>query len=98
MSIYRLYFTDSSSATHSSHGSHGSSNAVHNSHSSHSNVAHMNVNTGAKHINNAGGSIPGTSEIPKIQKPVSDKFVKSIPKVKSVVSLALTPGETNVSE
>lgn len=77
--------------THSSHGSHASHS---NTHSSHSNVAHVNTNVTPSHMNTAGGSVPGTTEIPVPQKPQINTFMKSLPNTAAAVPLNLKAGTT----
>ena len=65
----------SSGYDYSSRGSHNSHSNMHSSHGSHSSApAHVNSNTGANHISNAGGSIPETLEIPVPQKPLANNL------------------------
>lgn len=86
----------SSGYDHSSHGSHSSHSNTHSSHGSHSSApSHVNSNTGASHISNAGGSIPGTSEIPVPQKPLINDFVTNLPDVSAAVGTELVVGVTD---
>ncbi|MFQ9115701.1 His-Xaa-Ser repeat protein HxsA3 [Eubacterium sp.] len=89
----------SSGYDHSSHGSHSSHSNTHSSHGSHSSApAHVNSNTGVSHISNAGGSIPGTSEIPVPQKPLVNDFVTKLPDISAVVGVEINSGITNKPE
>ena len=86
---------------HSSHASHSNTHSSHSSHSSHANThssapahanthssapAHVNSNTSPQHANSAGGSILGTSEIPKIETPVANDFVGDLPDTATALS------------
>ena len=78
--------------THSSHASHDNTHASHNN--THSNVAHVNSNTTPSHMNTAGGSVPGTAQIPVPQKPQSNTFMKDLPKTAAAVPFSMKPGTT----
>ena len=67
-------------------------NASHNN--THSNVAHVNSNTTPSHMNTAGGSVPGTAQIPVPQKPQSNTFMKDLPKTAAAVPFSMKPGTT----
>ncbi len=94
----------SSHGSHTSHASHASSQTSDAStHASHSNThssapAHVNSNTTPTHISNAGGSVPGTSEIPALQTPVPDNFGTNIPNISTAVSFELEVGKTIVPD
>ena len=66
--------------------------ASHNN--THSNVAHVNSNTTPSHMNTAGGSVPGTAQIPVPQKPQSNTFMKDLPKTAAAVPFSMKPGTT----
>ena len=94
----------SSTSYHRSHVSHTSArdNSVHSSHASHESHAnvhssqpvHTNSNTGATHLNNAGGSIPGTTEIPVPQIPENNDFYSEISEVGAGTLSNLDLGKT----
>jgi hypothetical protein len=102
----------SSTSYHRSHVSHTShtSSSWHNSHASHSSssvsgsgitssgggTGSTSAGAGSKAASAAKSGATVSVEIPKIQNPVSDKFVKSIPTFKSNLSLAASKGETEI--
>lgn len=91
-----------SHGSHTSHASHASSQTSDaGSHASHSNThssapAHVNSNTTPTHISNAGGSVPGTGEIPALQTPVPDNFGTNIPNISTSLSFELEPGNSAI--
>lgn len=95
-SYHRSHVSHTSHRSGYNHASHSSHSNTHSSHGSHSSAPpHVNSNTGASHISNAGGSIPGTSEIPVPQKPLVNDFITKIPNVAATTSLSIQPGTTD---
>lgn len=99
-----------SHSNHSSHSSHSNTHSSHSSHSSHANThssapahanthssapAHVNSNTTPQHANSAGGSILGTSEIPKIETPVANDFVGDLPDAATTLSTKIVTDLTD---
>ena len=55
----------------------------------------VNSNTTPQHANSAGGSILGTSEIPKIETPVANDFVGDLPDAATTLSTKIVTDLTD---